>query len=130
MTAALATYSNYTRLVVPDTSSNEIANNAVSDMRYVEVISIPDKPFTTLANGKFFNNNSNMVELDVVQGYIPTQSMVFSSSNMWTAETMVKLFNKLGTTNNSITLTFGSTNLDKLTADQKAIATNKGYTLA
>ena len=44
--------------------------------------------------------------------------------------TLVKFFNKLGTTTNTITLTFGSTNLNKLTADQKAIATNKGYTLA
>lgn len=91
---------------------------------------MPDIQFATLASGQFFQNDSSLQELDVVQGYIPTQNMVLSASSQWTADTMVKLFTKLGTTTNAITLTFGSTNLDKLTADQKAIATNKGYTLA
>jgi hypothetical protein len=96
----------------------------------VKILSIPNKQFATLSSGQFFQNNNMLKELDVVQGWTPTQSIIFSASTNWTAEMMVKLFGKLGTTTGSITLTFGSTNLDKLTADQKAIATNKGYTLA
>jgi hypothetical protein len=56
--------------------------------------------------------------------------MKFSTSTKWEKHYIVKFFNKLGTTTNAITLTFGATNLDKLTEEEKAIATNKGYTLA
>lgn len=125
-------YGTQNRIVVPqptDTSTT-IASNALNDLKWVEVISFPDIQFSTLSNGKFFNNNIKMREFDIVQGWTPTQNMVFSNSNCWSAETMVKLFTKLGTTANAITLTFGSTNLNKLTEEQKAIATNKGYTLA
>lgn len=131
--AAMA-YSNVTKIVVPESvvsSGTPLLNSgALSNMRYCRIISMPDIQFATLASGQFFQNDSSLQELDVVQGYIPTQNMVLSASSQWTADTMVKLFTKLGTTTNAITLTFGSANLDKLTADQKAIATNKGYTLA
>jgi hypothetical protein len=56
--------------------------------------------------------------------------MNFNGSTYWNADAIVAFFTKLGTTQTAITLTFGSTNLGKLTSDQKAIATDKGYTLA
>ena len=45
-----------------------------------------------------------------------------------TVESLMNVINNLGTAYNG-TLCFGSINLSKLTAEQKAIATNKGWTL-
>lgn len=129
--SALAQNSTYEKLVMSDfDESVDINSGAFSSMRWAKILSIPNKQFATLSSGQFFQNNNMLKELDVVQGWTPTQSIIFSGSTNWTAETMVKLFGKLGTTTGSITLTFGSTNLNKLTEEQKAIATNKGYTLA
>ena len=52
-----------------------------------------------------------------------------SASTQFTANDLVILFNSLGTTSSG-TITMGSTNLKKLTSAQKAIATNKGWSLA
>lgn len=118
------------RLVYPeiDNESYVIQNYQFYNTKSA-VFSIPDVQFATQANGAFFNT-SVLKYIDVPQGWTPGQSMVLSSSTCWTESSIVKFFNKLGTTTNAITLTFGSTNLDKLTAEEKAIATNKGYTLA
>jgi hypothetical protein len=56
--------------------------------------------------------------------------MNLGSSKYWMTQSLVDFFTKLGTTSTAITLTLGTANLNKLTAEQKAIATNKGYTLA
>ena len=49
-----------------------------------------------------------------------------------TVDSMVAMFNSLKdlTSETAKTLTLGSTNLAKLTDEQKAIATNKNWTLA
>lgn len=52
----------------------------------------------------------------------------FSSSPLLTVESIMNIINGLATS--SATLTLGSTNLAKLSDEQKAIATNKGWTLA
>ena len=43
---------------------------------------------------------------------------------------LVTILNNLATVTSTQTLTMGSTNLAKLTDEEKAIATNKGWTLA
>lgn len=69
----------------------------------------------------FGTNNNNKIVPDTnmqLQGQIiPTQSVV-------------NLFNALGTTATSRTITLGAACLNRLTSAEKAIATNKGYTLA
>ena len=52
-----------------------------------------------------------------------------SASTNYSQETLVGILNNLKTIDGK-TLTLGSTNLAKLTTEQKAIATNKGWTLA
>lgn len=52
----------------------------------------------------------------------------FSMSPLLTVESLINIINGLATA--SATLTLGSTNLAKLSDEQKAIATNKGWTLA
>ncbi len=53
-----------------------------------------------------------------------------SASTQFDRTDLVTILNNLATVTSSTTLTMGSTNLAKLTATDKAIATNKGWTLA
>ena len=52
-----------------------------------------------------------------------------SDSTMFTREALVEILNNLGTVTRSRSLTLGSENLAKLTEEDKAIATNKGWRL-
>lgn len=57
-------------------------------------------------------------------------SFDISSSTKFEREDLVTILNNLGTVSETQTLTMGSTNLAKLTSEDKAIATNKGWVLA
>lgn len=57
-------------------------------------------------------------------------SFDISSSTNFTREALVEILNNLATVTSTQTLTMGATNLAKLTDQDKAIATNKGWTLA
>ena len=120
-----------TRMVIPNSAdaNAKLKTDTVQSETNTRVVSIPNVPLAT-DNVTYFNGLSKLSYIDIVQGWIPNNSIRLDYSTLWTDYTMVKFFNKLGTTSTAITLTFGSTNLNKLTADQKAIATNKGYTLA
>lgn len=69
---------------------------------------------------------------DVKLGQDWNMSLRLNVSNNITVESMVAMFNSLKdlTGDTAKTLTLGSTNLAKLTDEQKAIATNKNWTLA
>ena len=53
-----------------------------------------------------------------------------SSSTKFTREALLEIIGNLKTVTTTKRLTMGSTNLAKLTEEDKAIATNKGWTLA
>lgn len=57
-------------------------------------------------------------------------SFNISYSTSFTKEALVEILNNLATVTTTKTLTMGATNLAKLTDEDKAIATNKGWTLA
>lgn len=57
-------------------------------------------------------------------------SFDISASTKFTREALVEILNNLATITSTQTLTMGATNLAKLTNEDKAIATNKGWTLA
>lgn len=57
-------------------------------------------------------------------------SFNISSSTQFEESDLVTILNNLATVTSTETLTMGSTNLAKLTDEEKAIATNKGWTLA
>lgn len=130
-----AFYSAYgnSRSIIPKLSTTgNCWNNTFSAGTRIKVLSIPNNlKWSSQANsGNFFGTLYSLVELEVEQGWTPNYSVNFSGSVSLTAQAIVDFFNKLGTTESAITLTFGTTNLNKLTAEEKAIATNKGYTLA
>lgn len=56
-------------------------------------------------------------------------SFDLSYSTLMSETALVEVLNNLATVTSTKTLTLGSTLLNKLTADEKAIATNKGWTL-
>lgn len=57
-------------------------------------------------------------------------SFFISSSTKFEESDLVTILNNLATVTSTQKLTMGSTNLAKLTDEEKAIATNKGWTLA
>lgn len=118
------------KIVVPEVTSFIAINNTVFSGSY-SILSIPSTlSFNTSTVSKSYFNSPVLEHIDIVNGWIPNDNIYFSGSTQWTAENIVDFFTKLGTTTNAITLTFGATNLAKLTEEEKAIATNKGYTLA
>lgn len=94
---------------------------------------------TTATNSSLTSTSSsyyafyNCTALEDVQlGQDWNMSLRLNVSNNLTVDSMVAMFNSLKdlTGDTAKTLTLGSTNLTKLTDEQKAIATNKNWTLA
>lgn len=74
-----------------------------------------------------FRNCSNLEEIHMTGMKV---AFDISYSTKFTREALVEILNNLATVDTTRTLTMGSTNLAKLTEEDKAIATNKGWTLA
>lgn len=126
----LFTYANINSVVLPKPSSNaSVGNTLLSNTYNMTVLSLPSN-FTFNTASNIFTNCKKITFLDVESGWTPTQNITFSTSTCYPAHSMVTFFTNLGTTSTTRTLTFGSTNLNRLTAIQKAIATDKGYTLS
>ena len=75
------------------------------------------RAFFNCKNLKEFHMTGMKVSFDIQQ------------STLLTREALVEILNNLATVTSTQTLTMGSTNLAKLTDEEKAIATNKGWTL-
>jgi len=76
-----------------------------------------------------FYNCIAMTTFNTVSGFNPT-GLNLSTSTALTAASMVEMFNNLATIGTTKTITLGTTNLAKLSVEQKAVATGKGWTLA
>lgn len=62
--------------------------------------------------------------------YNISNNIYLGDSTMMTREALLEVLNNLATVTETMQCTLGSTNLAKLTDEDKAIATNKGWTLA
>ena len=112
-----------------------------------------DLSYCTLANGMFWNSKIKTIRKLIVHealnlndtfkgckdleyirfGGVIGQNISFSDSPLLTVESILNVFEHLkdiSATNTTLTVSLGSTNLAKLTDTQKAIATEKGWTLA
>lgn len=69
-------------------------------------------------------------QLEEIHMYGMKVDFYINSSTKFTREALVEILNNLATVTSTKTLTMGSRNLAKLTDEDKAIATGKGWTLA
>ena len=76
---------------------------------------------------RMFSECSELEEIHITGMKV---SFSISSSNKLTESALVEILNNLATVTSTQTLRMGSTNLAKLTDEEKAIAINKGWTLA
>lgn len=77
-----------------------------------------------------FNMLGGCYSLTEIHMYGMKTNFDISASTKFTREALVEILNNLATVTSTQTLTMGSTNLAKLTDEDKAIATGKGWTLA
>ena len=119
-----------TELVIPH-GVKTISSNAFSGCNGVQRLYLPNT--LTSCSNNAFTPTSNMTSFEVEQDFNCDLSpnVVFSNANL-SADVMVNVFNNLKdrTGEQAYTLTFGATNIAKLTAEQIAIATDKNWNLA
>lgn len=81
----------------------------------------------------YFNNNMlyGTSNIENFGGFVGlADSFDFSSLTKLTKQSLINIMNEAATVTGGQVLTFGSVNLSKLSDEEKAIATNKGWTLA
>jgi hypothetical protein len=124
---AFANCYNLKNLVIPNNVTS-IGIGAFSACYSLSSITLPGSLTTIGANA--FANCPALSSVILGDNFDITVS--FSTSIRLTVSAMVSMFGKLkdNTGLTAKTLTLGTVNLAKLTADQKAIATNKNWTLA
>ena len=121
--------SNYT-VPVFDTSRTTDAflmfDNYLGGYPYLRII--PEFDFSNCTNLEgIFRNQSSLQEIHC---YGMKVRFDISASTLFTESALVEILNNLATISTTQTLVMGTTNLNKLSADEQAIATNKGWTLA
>lgn len=121
----------------PKFTSTKLQNIEQLFRNCYELVSIPDIDCTNVTScGVYAEKDSKLTTVGKMTNL--RYSIDFSYSPLLTVESMMNIINSIydftgnGTSvgYNQGTLTLGSTNLAKLTNEQKAIATNKGWTLA
>lgn len=113
-----------TELFLPN-GLETIGNNAFQSCTNLKKIYFPNS-IISIGNNILFNDKK-LEEVFVQQGF--RCSLDISPSNLYTRETLVAIFVNLAdiTGQTPLTLTIGPQNIQKLTEDDIAIATNKGW---
>ena len=126
--AAFYGCSSLATINLPDSLAS-IEDYAFSSCGSLTTINLPDSVASIGPNA--FYACSSLENVTIENGF-NCNNLNLSVSTRYSVETMVSWFEALAdrTGQTSFKLTIGSTNLNKLTAEQKAIATNKNWTLA
>ena len=123
-------YSAANRVIVPNiNTSASVGNTLFNNNRKLRVLSLPSN-FTFSTSANTVQNCTCLSELDVEDGWVPTQNITLSVSSQLRVDGMIRLFTNLGETRTRITITIGRTNSARLSSRDIEIATNKGYTIA
>lgn len=139
--------SNLRRIIIPDSvTSMTTSNHPVFCARVKEIVfpvslanigapitffsleKIEIRGINTQSTANAFGSSFALREIHIPQGWVLRANCNFTYSYAMTREAFVDFFSHLG--NGTATITLGAYNLNKLTAEDKAIATAKGYTLA
>ena len=124
-------FSNCSSLTtIPLLDTSNVTNMESMFQSCYNLTSIPQLDTSNVTNmNSMFSNCSRLEEIHMINMKV---SFNISSSTKFTRESLLEIINNcydLTTLNKTATLTMGSTNLAKLTDEDKAIATAKGWTL-
>ena len=94
-------------------------------------ITLPDLPKVTIFGYCFYNCSSlqNLVIGNINPNITTLTNWYISSCTKLTVESLVNIMNALPTITNTRTCTIGTTNIGKLSPEQLAIGTNKGWSI-
>ena len=117
----------FTRLGLIDVTNLTTCTQLFNASEYLVTIDTLKCKFTnTWSNA--FNGCYELVNI-TIEGEIG-KAIAFSGCEKLSHDSLMSIINHLRKLTSTLTLTLGSTNLAKLTDDEKAIATGKGWTLA
>ena len=112
----------------------QLDTSNVTDMNYMfnycsKLTNVPQFDTSNVMNmGSMFSNCNNLEEIHMIN---INANLDIHHSTKFTRDSLLEIIGNLkAQTSGSKKLTMGSTNLAKLTDEDKAIATNKGWTLA
>ena len=113
---------------IPQLNTSNVTNMTEMLNSCTSLTSIPQLNTSNVTNMDYtFYRCSSLTEIHM---YGMKVNFDISASTKFTREALVEILNNLATVTSTKTLTMGSTNLSKLTDEDKAIATGKGWTLA
>ncbi len=113
---------------IPQLDTSKVTNMSYMLYNCSNLTSIPQLDTSKVMDmNSMFYNCYNLEEIHMTGMKVKFN---ISSSTKFTESALVEILNNLATVTSTQTLTMGSTNLAKLTDAEKAIATNKGWTLA
>lgn len=106
-----------------------IGDYAFSGCKNLTEITIPDN--VTSIGGYAFSACTNLTNVTLGNGF-NCNGLNISASTKYSVDTLVAMLTALAdrTGETAYTITLGATNLEKLSDEQKAIATDKNWTLA
>ena len=93
-----------------------------------KLTTIPQLDMSNVTNANYMFGGCSSLKSILMTGM--KISFDISSSTKFEESDLVTILNNLDTLTSTASLKMGATNLAKLTDDEKAIATNKGWTLA
>lgn len=125
--SAFAGCRNLVTVTLPE-GIKSLAQDSLGNCANLKNVYLPNS--ITLAHAYVFRNSSALQNVTLQNGF--NCSINLSSSTLYSAETIVSWLEALAdrTGQTAYTLTMGTTNLNKLTNEQKAIAINKNWNLA
>lgn len=107
-----------------------LSNYEFNGCRYLKIINIPSS-LTSIGLYNVFGSCESLEYVTIENGF-NCNNLSLSSSTLYSHDTILSWFNALvdRTGETAYTLTIGATNLNKMSAEEKAIATNKNWNLA
>lgn len=114
---------------VPQLDTSNVTNMETMFYNCTKLTTVPRFDTSKVTNMNYmFSNCGNLEEIHMIN---INANLDISASTKFTREALLEIIGNLkAQTSGTKTLTMGATNLAKLTDEDKAIATNKGWTLA
>lgn len=113
---------------IPQLDTSKVTNMSSMFESCPKLTAVPQLDASNATNLSYMFSGCSSLKSILMTGM--KVSFSISASTQFEESDIVTILNNLATVTSTQTLTMGSTNLAKLTDEEKAIATNKGWTLA